>query len=257
MYLADNTMDKIKPLFDNFYDSMLFSYFDGIFGAAYCDNLEFPKCAVIASGDFYFLAGEISCCEEIMKIIGNNRWAVIVPDKTEWLESLNKCGKQLEIVSRYHTCPPEENFDLEKLQKRYNKIFLHKNMLLEEINETYYYKALKNEWSQSFVCNYENYEDFKQHGFGFVVTQNGEILSGTSTYSYYNGGVEIEVSTDYPYRLQGLASITSAKFLAECVKRKLTPHWDARNTTSLSIAEKMGFIFKDKYTAFEFIQSQF
>ena len=38
MKCADGVKNKIRPLFAGFYDSLMFSYFDGVFGTAFCDD---------------------------------------------------------------------------------------------------------------------------------------------------------------------------------------------------------------------------
>ena len=90
-----------------------------------------------------------------------------------------------------------------------------------------------------------------------IITKDKEIISGASTYSYYENGVELELATHENYRKMGFASITASSFILECMRRRLIPHWDARNLTSLKIAEKIGFTLRDKYPAFEFEQSCF
>lgn len=253
MICIDNFREKIKPLFDSFYDSVLCSYFDGIYGRGFCDNAENPVTAIIEAGDFYFVAGEVQSAKEIMEIIGDNRYAIIVPDKIQWFSALNSAEKPLVMVDRFHTCPPADGFETEKIQERADKILLYEGFKLENIDEYYYNKALTEQWSKFFVNNFNNYDDYSKHGFGYIITKNGEIISGTSTYSYYNKGVEIEVATHEDYRKKGFATITASAFILECVRRKLIPHWDARNVTSLEIAKKMGFELRDKYIAFEFL----
>lgn len=252
MLCADGIKVKIKPMFNGFYDSLMFSYFDGIFGKAYCDNINAPTCAVIVSGDFYFIAGNTEYGSEVKSLMENNSYAVAVPDSREWIAALNSCGRKMTPVSRFHTMPPENGFDIAVLKKRTERISLFPEYKLETINKEYYCKALQEDWSRSFVSNFKDHEDYSEHGFGYIITYNGKLISGTSTYSYYDGGVEIEVSTHEQFRLKGLAQITASAFLQECARRGLTPHWDARNRTSLSIAQKMGFVFKDEYPALEF-----
>jgi hypothetical protein len=102
------------------------------------------------------------------------------------------------------------------------------------------------------VSNFSDYKEFEKHGFGFVIKHMGRIVSGTSTYCYYSKGVEVEVSTHPEYRMRGLARVTAAKFIKECISRDLAPNWDARNLASVSIAKKLGFALHDTYTAYEF-----
>lgn len=256
MLCADNVKNKIFPLFSGFYDSLMFSYFDGILGKGFCDDLNYPKTALICCGDFYFAAGKPAYAADILNIIGNNPYAVIVPDSDEFAELLINFDERLYKAERFHTEPPENGFDRNTLENSAERINRFKDLRLEKIDRRFYELSLGEDWSSSFVINFKSYEDYSRHGFGYIITDGEKILSGTSTFSYYDKGVEIEVSTDPEHRLNGFAQITASAFLLECMKRHLIPHWDARNRTSLSIAEKMGFKFKDCYTALEFKQNQ-
>lgn len=83
MKCADGVKNKIRPLFAGFYDSLMFSYFDGIFGNAFCDDTTAPTAAVICCGDFYFAAGDKSCAADMLTFCSDNKNAVIVPDSEE------------------------------------------------------------------------------------------------------------------------------------------------------------------------------
>lgn len=257
MYCANGIAEKIRPLFDGFDDSVIYSYFDGICGNAYCDSLDIPSFAVITAGDFIFTAGDCSHAAEAVKLAGNNRYATFIPENLQWAKALAEEDDRLFITERFHTTCPEGGFDSAELENRKGKISQFPEYRLEQINEAYYNQALEEDWSASFVNNFKDYREFSHHGFGFVITHNGKIISGTSCYTYYKGGVEIEVATDENYRGKGLAKICASAFILECLKRSLKPHWDARNKASLCIAKKMGFVYKDTYTALEFDQNRF
>lgn len=257
MYCANGITDKIKPMFEYADDSTLYAFFEGNLGNAYCDSLDIPKSAVIVTGDIVFVTGDVSFAPDVMKLVKNNRYATFIPDKPEWFDALNSQGKKLLFLERYHTSLPKNGFNVNSLEKIKAKISNHQELTLEEINDEYYQKALKEEWSMPFVSNFKNSDEFKKHGFGYVITKSGEIVCGTSCFSYYKKGVEIEVSTREDFRGRGLAQITSAAFILECLKRGLTPHWDARNKASLAIARHMRFEFKDSYISFEFDQEEF
>lgn len=257
MYCANGILEKLKPMFEYTEDTVVKSFFDGILGNAYCDNLDCPSSAVITAGDFFFVAGNPAFSSEVMKLAKDKKMATFIPDSADWFEPLNSQEKKLLFLERYQTKLPEDGFDIDNLEKIKSKISQFNNLKLEPINENYYYKALEEDWSKDFVGNLKNYDDFSRHGFGYVITKNGEIIAGTSTFSYYNGGVEIEVSTREDYRGKGLAQISSAAFMLECLKRSLIPNWDARNKASLAISKHMGFELKNKYIAFEFEEDNF
>lgn len=257
MYCANGIADKLYPLFENFEDSVLLSFFEGLYGDAYSDSLDIPASAVIVSGDFYFCAGDVSFARDAIKLARDNRYAIFMPESEKWAQALVTLDERLFITKRFRTKLPENGFDLEVLKGYAGRISQYPEFKLEPINEVYYNKAKEQDWSAAFTSNFKDWSEFKRKAFGFVVTHNGEIISGMSCYTVYSKGVEIEVATDERYRLKGLAKICGGAFLIECINRGLTPHWDARNETSLAIAEKMGFEFKESYPALEYKQEYF
>ena len=257
MYCANGIADKLYPLFEDFEDSVLNSFFEGLYGNAYCDSLDVPAAAVIVSGDFYFCGGDISFAPDAVKLARDNRYATFMPANEEWAQALASLDGRLFITKRFRTKLTEKGFDREVLKEFAGRISQYPEYKLEPINEVYYNKAKEQDWSAAFTSNFRDWREFDRRAFGFVITHNGEIISGMSCYTVYSKGVEIEVATDESCRLKGLAKICGGAFLTECLNRGLIPHWDARNETSLAIAEKMGFEFKESYTALEYRQEYF
>lgn len=255
MIRTKNISDRLRALFEDFDDSMIFSCFEGVYGELWCDDEADPRTAVIVSGDFHYLAGEPGYANEVMAFASDKPHAVFVPSSDGWFGLLNKaCGERLTKVERYHMRAPENGFDRAALEKILDGLEQPELAGFElcGIGESEYAECLASDWAYSFVSNFSDFSEFKAHGFGFVIKHLGKIVSGTSTYCYYSRGVEVEVSTAPEYRMRGLARLTAARFIAECTDRGLAPNWDARNMASVSIAKKLGFALHDAYTAYEF-----
>ena len=246
---------NIKALFECFDDSMIQSCFEGVYGELWCDGGSEPQTAVIVSGDFHYLAGKPAYADEVMAFAKDKPHAVFVPGCDEWFGLLSgECGDRLKKVGRYHMRAPQGGFDREKLAEilKGTQLFRLADMQLCAIGKEEFEQCLASDWAYSFVSNFSDYNEFEEHGFGFVVKHGGSIVSGTSTYCYYSRGVEVEVSTAPQYRMKGLARITAARFIVECIDRGLAPNWDARNMASVKIARKLGFALHDTYTAYEY-----
>ena len=251
--------DKIRALFDCFDDSMIFSCFEGIYGELWCDDVNEPETAVIVSGDFHYLAGEPAFADEIMGFAEEKPHAVFVPSCGGWFGLLNDaCGGRLKKVERYHMRLGQNGFDRQALSEIVDNM---KHLKLSDcelcpIGREEYDECIVSDWADSFVSNFSDWNEYQQHGFGFVIKHGGRVVSGTSTYCYYSRGVEVEVSTAPEYRKNGLARITAARFIIECLDRDTAPNWDARNMFSVSIARKLGFELHDTYTAYEFKETE-
>lgn len=255
MKKAEIINDRLADMFDCFDDSMINSCFEGIYGELLCDDACDPKTAVIVSGDFHYLAGEPAFADEIMADAVYKPHAVFVPSDDGWFDALNAAsGGRLRKVERYHMRLLEGGFDRQALSGIIDNMNYLKlsDCELCAIGRAEYDECLASDWADSFVSNFSDYNEFEKHGFGFVIKHAGKIVSGTSTYCYYSKGVEVEVSTAPEYRMKGLARITAARFILECLDRGLAPNWDARNMASVSIARKLGFELHDSYTAYEF-----
>ena len=140
-------------------------------------------------------------------------------------------------------------FDRERLEQAIRN--LPENYQVREIDRELYEQCRSESWSQDLVAGYPNYEEFERLGVGFVVTENGRVLSGASAYSRYRDGIEIEIDTKEPYRRKGFAFICASRLILECLDRGLYPSWDAQNIWSVALAEKLGYHYSHTYPAYE------
>ena len=122
---------------------------------------------------------------------------------------------------------------------------------LSMINEQLYHACKKEAWSADLVSLFSSYKNYQELGIGAVICKDNLIISGASSYSRYQTGIEIEIDTKEEYRRKGLAYICGAKLILECLKRNLYPSWDAHNKGSVALAEKLGYHYSHTYTAIE------
>ena len=86
-------------------------------------------------------------------------------------------------------------------------------------------------------------ERFYEQGFGVIALLAGEAI-GWCTAEYVSRdwcGIGIEVVEGYEKR--GVATAMTARFVKECLRRRIHPHWEcgADNLGSIRVAEKVGF----------------
>ncbi|OPJ64374.1 GNAT acetyltransferase [Clostridium oryzae] len=98
--------------------------------------------------------------------------------------------------------------------------------------------------------NFASLEEFLEHGIGYVIVHNGEIISGASSYSYCEGSIEITIGTKKEFRRKGLALAVASKLIVECMERNIYPAWDAANLESVALAEKLGYHFDKAYEVY-------
>ena len=97
-------------------------------------------------------------------------------------------------------------------------------------------------------------EDFEEHGLGFCLLKDEEIVSLCYAAAISERLAEVDVVTDEAFRGHGLANIVSQHFIRECLARGITPTWDcfAYNTASLRLALKLGFAEVRRYPFYSF-----
>lgn len=238
---------QLAQLFSGFEDSVLISYAEGRVGQGWCDDEDEMKSGIINAGDFYFVAGEPTLAAQAIELAKDNSEAVFMPANDRWTKALQKLDKGLVRTVRNRTTAPEK-FDEGRLAALCD-MAAYPGYRLEDMCKDYYEQSLEEVWSRSFVCNFLDYNDFMENAFAKCITHKGRIICAASCYCVYSRGAEVEIATHPDYRRQGLATVAGAAFIGECIKRGLTPHWDAANKMSLKIAQKLGFVLKEEYTA--------
>jgi hypothetical protein len=119
-------------------------------------------------------------------------------------------GTEKQSVSSASLWHRADVFDDSVLQKYIDS--LPEGFDLVRFDENIYNQAMQEEWSKEFCEVFSSSEDYLTRGFGFAVLKNGRLVSGASTMTVYDSGIEIQVATDKKYRRRGLA-ISCSSFL--------------------------------------------
>jgi len=242
----------IKDIFDHWNETIIWSCLQGVMGEIYT-NAPDNDAGMAILGDFAFYAGNPS--EELIKFKPahcKQDFIIMVPQNDKWAELIEKCyGKNAKKVSRYAIKKEKDIFDKCKLQQVI--LELPKEYELKLIEAKEYVLCQNNKWANDLVSQFKDYHTYKKLGLGVVALKDGELIAGASSYSRYNGGIEIEIDTRKDYRRRGLAYACGAKLILECLEKGLYPSWDAQNMPSVALAEKLGYHFDYEYTAYEVI----
>lgn len=241
-------LEFVEHLFAGWDETMVSSCLQGVMGSVYIEDGAHPASAAAQLNDFCFFAGEPNA-----GLIGfdyGRDFLIMVPQNEAWAEMIASVWGNKAVRRMRYAIKKEPNcFDMQKLTSMVRS--LPEQFAVEQIDRELYARCLENPWSQDLVSGYPSYEDYARLGLGFVVTENGEILSGASSYSSYRGGIEIEIDTKEKCRRKGLATAAGAALILECLKRGLYPSWDAQNRASVALAEKLGYSFSHDYPVYE------
>ena len=245
----------VSPLFDGWQETMVWSCLQGVMGTVYGTILpEIPgdyRAAAAVLGDFIFLAGEPE--KELLFYLDRNcrkEFRILVPRSEDWSEIvLRHYGTRAKKVTRYAIKKEPDVFKREALLKAAESLPEGYSMRL--MDKSLYEVCREHTWSRDLASQFETYEDYERLGLGAVALYNNELVSGASSYTSYEGGIEIEIDTRKDHRRRGLAYACGARLILECLDRGLYHSWDAQNLWSVALAEKLGYHFDHEYAAFE------
>ena len=253
MKLVKGTFPYCAKAYDmlvGFGDTVIMSIFENIAGELWVDDEKNPEIALGIYRDFCYLSGTpckvknldsilFSLCDNPVLIADNSEWVRFLPENVEFKET-----------TRYRLATPER-FDEQKLLAICEKIKYFPQLEMRIMNGEDYDSYNPEGWEHNMRGCYKNKEDFCEKSFGIIICDKKEIICGCSAYTYYSGGVEVQIETKKEYRGKGLASIVAAAYMLECQKRGAKPNWDAAHFQSAKMAMRLGFEMVGEYLAYE------
>lgn len=237
--------EKVKHLFLNWEETLIYSCLQKVMGKIYVTDIENPKSAYAFVGCFAFYAGEPN--RELVRGKPDG-FVIMVPQNEAWAKLMEECFADAKLITRY-AIKKNTKFDVEKLQETLKR--LPSGYELHKIDADIYDRCLQNAVTADFVSSFESKENYLKYGRGIVILKGDVIVAGASSYTRYLEGIEIEVDTIETERRKHLATIACAALILECLEENLYPSWDAQNMNSVHLAEKLGYEFSHEYIAYE------
>lgn len=237
---------EVAHLFAGWEETMIWSCLQSVMGSVYAPAGEDPRSAAAQLNDFCFLAGEPDA--DLVTFDYGKDFLILTPQNDGWAKLIEDVTG-LPRRTRYALRKDRHNFDPEKLQTIVDS--LSSEYQLRFIDRNMYEACLMESWCRDLVSGYPDWDSFQRLGLGVVVTKDGAIVSGASSYSSYREGIEIEIDTHPAHRRRGLARICGAALILECLSRGWYPSWDAHNPASVALAQQLGYIFSHEYPVFE------
>lgn len=244
VYKLEDT-SKVKELFADWQETLIYSCLQSVMGKIYVTDTEKPESAFAFVGCFGFFAGRPD--RELVSHKPGG-FVILVPQNEAWSALIEECYPAAKKVKRY-AIKKNTIFDVEMLQKEISN--LPPEYELKQIDADLYDQCLENPVTADFVSAFESKEQYLKIGRGMVILKDRKIVSGASSYTRYNEGIEIEVDTIEPERRKHFATIACSALILKCLEEGLYPSWDAQNMHSVRLAEKLGYEFDHAYTAYE------
>ncbi|MFA2810796.1 GNAT family N-acetyltransferase [Bacillus mycoides] len=244
-----HTRKKLVSMLEDFNNVVLLSYLQGHMGNAWVNDLENPTVAQITVGIFTFYAGDPNAkeTEELLRNIPER--ILVIVNSDQWKKRLETFHeRKIDKFLRYKFKRNAEVFNRSKLQSFITA--LPKGYELRKIDEHIANNPTLHNVSEDFTSQFRSIDDYVNRGIGYSILYNGEVVCGASSYSIYNDGIEIEVATDLDHRRKGLATVVCATLILDCLEKGRYPNWDAANSTSVKLAEKLGYVFDKAYDTY-------
>lgn len=253
-FLSQEEMPGIALLFSQMESTMVWSCLQGEMGKAWADDANNPGCARIITGDFCFFAGNSKAdgAEELIRELPEEHpssFCLLVPPDEGWSRKIERIyGNKAKKTERYALKKEKYVFDCDRLF--YYVRQLPNSYECSPITPALYKAVLREAWSADLCSQFTDEADYEKRGLGFAVLYQGRVVCGASSYTVFQGGIEIEVDTHPDFRRKGLAKACAARLILECLSRGLYPSWDAANRASLLLAEALGYHLDKAYVTY-------
>lgn len=224
----------LSPLYPFARDALLLSGLQGHLGRAFLS--DHGQSALVLVQGFIFLGGKAD--EKFFHQVSGILPACFLTFSGDeaWRNIAKSWGANTEMT-RYSLETPN-HFDDEMLRRL---AVPPPGYTLMPADESLYHQCLQERWSEDLVASYQDYAAFDRHALAILALRDGRLAAGCGVYAHTDSMWEIEIDTHPDFRRQGLAAACGAKFLLECQKRGMQPHWDAMTNISAALAQKLGF----------------
>ena len=226
------------------------SVFEGVQDARlFVDKADAPSAALMCRSYEYYLAGAVDpTLRQFVKDAPAEAGVFAsfygyVPLNDQWKAALLS-DLPLEIIGRcnFQWQPSTPLIDWRRQLPADARIVPVDRALAERLDrECYPVPFILYDWG--------SYKSYAAHGFGFALLVDGEIASSITAITVSQRHALINVATEPPYRLKGLGTLVSARFVDHCLERGLLPVWDTDDTNagSIALARRVGFTEAERF----------
>ena len=221
---------------------------EGQMGKAFTDDAENLTVFEIELGHFFcYFAGNAASAagHEMIKSLPSYR--MLMPSSPGWMEVVQEVhGHRLSQLARY-------SFSSENLSIGHLERLLADSPFRDKIRRIDAASARQLSSSPDSVfeiSDFEPAEDFAERGIGYYL-MDGDAMMGVAYSSLVcSKGVEVSIFVTPKHRRKGVATCLASAIIQWCLENNADPHWDAANSESCGLAEKLGYVQIETYDAY-------
>lgn len=220
------------------------SALEGVLGKVFVDDPSQPRVARIVIGDFHAIAGDPqapAAAEALLAVPDRDYLAVA----DSWHELVRRTLPSARAYDRFAFSAPAK-WDRERLASLRGSLPAEFELQRIDAETVAAFRAL----NETFVDNFASLDEFLRLGVGFGVTKDGKFVAGCSSYTISSRALEFEIETRRDHWRRGLALVTGSRMIEHCLDSGLEPCWDAAHEGSALLAEALGFVQGQRYTAY-------
>lgn len=233
-------------------NGLIRSCLDGCMGNAYGDHPLMPSAVLLTNGDFAAFGGNFlshAARQLAGKLALEKGKTWLIPAQMGWREHIAYWQPRSIISSTRYALKTAEVFNITELTELIHAI--PEEVKLQHIDNHLYQRIIAEEWCRDWCSQFRDADDYAKRGAGVAAMVNGELVAGASSYVIYHDGIEIQTDTRADMRRRGLAAACCAELIIDCVGKGIHPSWDAANTASLQLAQKLGYSLIKPYGVWE------
>ncbi len=249
---------SVRPLFANSlgHIPLLGALEDRHPARIFADDASQPTLALVAAQwDYFYIGGEPTGAEQASalgkllaqmllpeRITLRRRGFILWPDQPGWFDWLT-----LLLPGRLLSRAYRRAFQFDPItfyENRFSRPPVPPGVEMQPIDASVL-DVMEDNLAAEILASWRSIEDFLQTGVGACLTaQQGSRLASVCFAGFVAGGAaDANVFTLPDYRRKGMATLTAAGFVEECMRHDLRPNWEcfSDNLPSLKLAENLGF----------------
>lgn len=180
--------------------------------------------------------------ENLLKLLSgtyekNQRRFILFPTTRQWDEIMIELSQRNSQIHKK-----------QRLMFKFENNFIHTyiNMLPKDFELVEIDRLLFDRLKGRVVPSnfWHNSNDFLNHGKGFCIINNDNIVASSISACIGNGKIDIGVETNIEYMGRGFGTLVASKMVEYALQIGYEPDWgcDSTNLGSVAIARKLGFV---------------
>lgn len=245
--LSPTNREVIRPLFADYpyLQGLVHGVLSGAFGQAFADQPDHATVGMICIHDFVFFAGNAATPTATAMLQSCPPGAWLIGQDATWHKRFGEQWAQLKQKARFAFQAPAV-WARERLTALQHELPI--GYTLKPITEAN--AARFAQLSTSLVDFDGQGQPTMAHSVGFGIEVEGQFVAGCAG-APAGGMLDFEIQTALAHRRRGLATAVAAAMILHCLDYGLKPCWDAANEMSARLAEKVGFVGRTRYSAYQ------